>query len=200
MRLLTRWWFAALLVGVLLLAWAVTVAPWAPWHERTVTEVRLDLHAPADHPQRARSGTFQLGDTRTSISLSTLPAPGTRALPEDFQGSVTWVMTHAGKVVTAAPDWSGNAVLSAADADPGTAALDMESDAPRQDLGLRVTGVASSPASIVVRVSQSRDQVAGLPIPLLLVAVCVVLIGIPATTAGRRRSKPVIFPPTHEHY
>jgi len=199
-RLLTRPWFVAVLVSALVVAWALTIAPWAPLHDRTVSEVRLDLRAPSDRPHSARSGVFSVPDADMRVSLKVLPPEGASGLPAGFMGSARWVLERAGKVLAAPADWSGSADLSGASPAPVHATLEPAYDAPRDGLRLRVTGATSSPATIVVRLTRSRDTVAGLPVPLVLVLACVVLIGIPATTASARQGRPVIFPPTHEHY
>lgn len=171
MLILTRWWFAALLMGAILLAWAVTVAP--PIAVVTVS---------ASRPSAAS------------------------ALPHGFIGSVDWVIRRAARG-TSSSDPSGNAALSGTSPAPVMTTIGGDSaaglpvmDLPPAELHLTVTGVAGAPATIVVRVTQTRDTVAGVSIPLVLVIACIVLIGIPATTSRRRRSEPVVFPPTHEHY
>jgi hypothetical protein len=205
MRLLTRWWFAAILVCALVLAWALTLAPWAPWHERTVAEVRLDLHAPADQPQTATSSPFVVRDERAVVTVSAGRLPVSPALGSAFLGSADWALRGADGGASAPP--SGNAAFTGASPAPVQTTVGGKEGGvqPLGDLAgararLTVTGVASAPAAIVVRMTQSRDQVAGVSITLVLVVVCVVIVGIPATTARRRRSDPVIFPPSHEHY
>ena len=199
MRLVTRRWVIAFVVCALIVAWAVALAPWALWHESTLAEVRLALHSPADRPQSTRSALFELPDAGARVSISIVPLQGASALPAGFMASARWSVMPQGSAASGRAGWAGSADFSNGDMAAAHDTLS-QNDVPHGPLRLRVIGVASDPSAVVVRLTRPRPPVAAAPLGLLTAALCVVLFGIPATTAKARRGKPVIFPPTHEHY
>ena len=65
---------------------------------------------------------------------------------------------------------------------------------------LRLSAAASSPATLVATVTQSRGYIAGVPVWLILFIAAAVYMGATASTARGRWSKPAVSTTGHERY
>ncbi len=201
MSILRKTWFAILVTGLALAAWAVTVGPLGPWQKHPVTSLRWQSTSGTGEEQAAWSPAFSLSGAPARLRVGAVLPHDAAAGTQWAAASLTWKLTSRG---TTQPEASGDVSFTASGpyhASRETALSDDGGGRPRGSFRLHTDLMATAGTVVTLTISEERGYVAGFPVFWLIVFGGTAYVAVTEALSLRgRRARRVIMDAHHEHY
>jgi hypothetical protein len=155
MKLLTKPWFAVVVLLAAVAVWIFTVGPWGPWQTRTVATSRLDLRDQTYRRRASTSPAFALHGGPATIRIAAAAAQSTSPTGVTLIADVRWsfIPTRSGETRSLGDD---EGLMSPA-LDTGPVELSAPLDPnPRGAFRMRVSAISNAPATITTTITELR--------------------------------------------